>query len=156
MVGLLRVTLDTITREIFIDAPPPTVWSIVTEPGHMAGWFSDEAVVDLRPGGSMVLTWHGRGTYRGRIETVEPPRTFAFRWLLREGSDPAQDASTLVVMTLVPEGDGTTLRVTESGFAELPWPAEERAHYSSENGRGWIVELDELRAYVAQATGRTA
>ena len=150
------MTYETITREIVIDAPPEVVWPIVTEPSHMAGWFSDEVALDLHPGGAMLLTWHGHGTYRARVETVEPPRTFAFRWLLREGSDPAEGASTLVVMTLLPEGDGTTLRVTESGFAELPWPAEERARYSTENGRGWIVELDELRAYVARATGPAA
>jgi uncharacterized protein YndB with AHSA1/START domain len=148
------VVTDTISREISIDAPPATVWAIVTEPAHMAGWFSDEAVVDLRPGGSMLLTWHGHATYRARVETVEPPHTFAFRWLLREGSDPAEGASTLVVMTLAPEGDGTKLRVTESGFAKLPWPEKEQSRYSTENARGWIVELDELRAYAAKATGR--
>ena len=144
---------DTITREIGIDAPPEVVWGIVTEARHLAAWFSDEVAIDLRPGGAMVLTWHGHGTYRARVETVEPPHTFAFRWLRREGSEPVEGSSTLVVMTLVPEGAGTRLRVVESGFSDFAWPEHERARYADENAKGWIVELDELRTYAAQAIG---
>lgn len=137
---------DSITREIVIDAPPERVWAIVTEARHLAGWFSDEAEIDLRPGGAMLLTWHGHGSYRGRVETVEAPRRFAFRWLRREHAD----GSTLVVMTLSPEGESTRLRVVESGFAGLAWPEDERARHADENRVGWGVELDELRAYAAR------
>ncbi|MGN6170852.1 MAG: SRPBCC family protein [Solirubrobacteraceae bacterium] len=144
---------DTITREIDIDAPPDVVWAIVTEARHLANWFSDEAEIDLRPGGALLLTWRGHGVYRARVETVEPPRTFAFRWVLRDGEEPVQGGSTLVVMTLAPTGAGTRLRVVESGFSDLSWPEHERAHYAEQNATGWIKELDELRAYTAQATG---
>jgi uncharacterized protein YndB with AHSA1/START domain len=147
-----RLVPDTISREIDIDAPPAVVWPIVTEARHLSGWFSDEAEIDLRPGGAMLLTWHGHGTFRARVETVEPPHTFAFRWLRRENNEPVEGASTLVVITLTPVGAGTRLRVVESGFSELAWAEHERARYADENAKGWIVELDELRTYVAQAT----
>ena len=147
---------ETISREIDIDAPPHIVWAIVTEARHVAGWFSDEAEIDLRPGGAMLLTWHGQGSYRARVETVEPPHTFAFRWVLREGGEPVHGSSTLVVMTLTPEGAGTRLRVVESGFSDLAWPEHERARYADQNTKGWIVELDELRAYAARATAPRA
>jgi uncharacterized protein YndB with AHSA1/START domain len=140
------VVPDSITREIVIDAPPERVWAIVTEAQHLAGWFSDEAEIELRPGGAMLLTWHGHGSYRGRVETVEAPRRFAFRWLRREDAEGA----TLVVITLSPEGASTRLRVVESGFAGLAWPEDERARYADENRVGWGVELDELRAYAAR------
>ena len=43
------------------DAPPAVVvWSVVTEPGHLSGWFSDEVEIELRPGGVMLLTWPER------------------------------------------------------------------------------------------------
>ena len=84
--SVLAVVPDAIEREIVIDAPPSVVWVIVTEAQHVAGWFSDEAEIDLRTGGRMLLTWHGHGTYEGRVETVDPPRLFAFRWQTREGS----------------------------------------------------------------------
>ena len=148
----LCVALDVIEREIVIDAPPNVVWAIVTEARHLAGWFSDEAEIDLRPGGRMLLTWRGHGTYEGRVETVEPPRAFAFRWQTRDGGF-SETNSTLVVMTLEPEGEATRLRVVESGFAGLPWPDDARARYADENAKGWLVELDELRDYLARVAG---
>jgi len=147
------VVPDAITREIEIDAPVEVVWKIVTEARHLAGWFSDEALIDLRPGGKMLLTWHDHGLYRARVETVDPPRTFAFRWVLRDGEEPVAGGSTLVVMTLTPTNAGTRLTVVESGFSDLAWPEDERARYAGQNAGGWIRELDELRAYTAHATG---
>jgi uncharacterized protein YndB with AHSA1/START domain len=143
------VVPDAIEREIVIDAPPGVVWSIVTEAQHLAGWFSDEAELELRAGGRMLLTWHEHGVFEGRVETVDPPHVFAFRWQTRKGGF-SETNSTLVVMTLEPEGVGTRLRVVESGFAALPWTDEERENYAAENSRGWLAELDELREHVAR------
>ncbi len=149
---VITVLPDAITREIDIDAPRDVVWAIVTEAAHLAGWFSDEAEIDLREGGTMLLTWHGQGVYRARVETVEPPVTFAFRWVLRDGEEPVQGGSTLVVITLTATDTGTRLRVVESGFSELAWPERERARYAGQNAKGWITELHELRAYAARFT----
>jgi uncharacterized protein YndB with AHSA1/START domain len=147
--SLLAVVPDVIEREIVIEAPPRLVWRIVTEAQHLAGWFSDEAEIDLRSGGRMLLTWRDHGTYEGRVETVDPPRLFAFRWQTRE-CEFSETNSTLVVMTLEPEEAGTRLRVVESGFATLPRSDDARARYADENAKGWLTELDELRDYLAQ------
>jgi len=125
------------------------VWAIVTEPSHVGRWFSDEAEIDLRPGGDMLLTWHGHGSYLARVEAVEQPHRFAFRWLRREGGRPGEGTSTLVEFTLTPEGAGTRLRVVESGFQQLVWAEADKARYADENAQGWIRELDELRDYAA-------
>jgi uncharacterized protein YndB with AHSA1/START domain len=146
--SVLAVVPDAIEREIVIDAPPNVVWAIVTEAQHLAGWFNDEAELDLRSGGRMLLTWRGHGTYQGRVETVHPPHRFAFRWQTREGEF-SETNSTLVVMTLEADEAGTRLRVIESGFATLPWPDNARARYADENSKGWLTELDELRNYIA-------
>jgi uncharacterized protein YndB with AHSA1/START domain len=143
------VVPERISREVVIDAPPEKVWAIVTEPRHVARWFSDEAEIELRAGGAMLLTWHGHGVYRGRVEAVEPPRRFAFRWLRREDNEPGEGTSTFVEFLLEPEGDGTRLRVVESGFDRLNGAEEERARYAGENTEGWARELDQLRDYVA-------
>jgi uncharacterized protein YndB with AHSA1/START domain len=152
--SVVRVVPDAIEREILIDAPPNVVWAIVTDAQHLAGWFSDEAEIDLRPGGRMLLTWHGHGTYEGRIEAVDPPCLFAFRWQTREGEF-SEANSTLVAMTLEPEETGTRLRVTESGFTTLPWPDEQRARYAQDNAKGWLAELEELRDYGAKLVAVT-
>jgi uncharacterized protein YndB with AHSA1/START domain len=143
------VVPDAIEREIVIDAPPSVVWSIVTEAQHLAGWFSDEAEIDLIPGGRILLTWREHGTYEGRVETVEPPRQFAFRWQTRDGAFSEMN-STLVVMTLQAEDARTRLRVVESGFATLPWRDDARTRYAEENAQGWLTELGELRDYATR------
>jgi uncharacterized protein YndB with AHSA1/START domain len=147
--SVLAVVADAIEREIVIDAPPSVVWSIVTEAQHLAGWFSDEAEIDLRSGGRLLLTWHAHGTYEGRVETVDPPSEFAFRWQTREGEF-SETNSTLVTMTLDAEEARTRLRVVESGFATLRWPDVARDRYADENSKGWLTELGELRDYVTR------
>jgi uncharacterized protein YndB with AHSA1/START domain len=144
------VVPDRISTEVVIDAPPERVGAIVTEARHVARWFSDEATIDLRPGGAMLLTCHGHGTYRGRVDALDPPRRFAFRWLRRAGNEPGEGTSTLVEFILAPEGPGTRLRVVESGFHELAWDDEATARYAGENADGWVHELNQLRDY---ATG---
>lgn len=150
------MVVDSIEREIVIEAPLELVWSVVTEPEHVARWFSDEAEIDLRPGGDGLVTWHHEaGGYRVRIERVEPPHTFAYRWVRRPGVDPAEGNSTLVEFSLRADGGHTRLRVVESGFASLDWPEDERAGYQAENVRGWAQELEELRAYASEAVAAT-
>ena len=97
----------------------------------------------------MLMTWHGHGTYRGRVEAVEEPHRFAFRWLRRKG-DPGEGNSTLVEFTLALEGSGTRLRVIESGVQGLSWAEEDKARYAGENSAGWAHELDQLRDYAAR------
>ena len=138
---------DSITREIVIDAPPERVWAIVTEAQHLAGWFSDEAEIDLRPGGAMLLTWHGHGSYRARVETVEAPRTFAFRWLRREDAD-GLDAGGHDPQPGGRRRPGSAW--SRAASPDLAWPEDERARHADENRVGWGVELDELRAYAAR------
>ena len=140
---------DRISREVVIDAAPDRVWAIVTDPSHVARWFSDEAEIDLRPGGAMLLTWRGEGTYQGRVEAVDPPHRFAFRWMRRKDIEPGDGTSTLVEFVLTPEGAGTRLRVLESGFQRLAWPEEDKGRYAGENADGWVHELNQLRDYVA-------
>mgnify|MGYP003408106911 CR=1 FL=1 len=148
------MVVDSIEREIVIEAPVDVVWSIVTEPEHVARWFSDEAEIDLRAGGDARVTWHREaGAFRVRIETVDPPHTFAYRWVRRPGVEPVAGNSTLVVFSLRAEGEHTRLRVVESGFTSLNWPEDDKAGYQAENVRGWALELDELRAYAAEVVG---
>ncbi|HSE80957.1 MAG TPA: SRPBCC domain-containing protein [Gaiellaceae bacterium] len=140
---------DRIEREIFIDAPLETVWAIVTEPEHVGAWFSDSAEIELRPGGDTTLTWEEYGSVRARVEKVEPPTSFSFRWARPVGAEPRAGNSTLVELSLSAEGEGTRLRVVESGFRELERSEEEKAKYAGENERGWEHELGELREYAS-------
>jgi len=142
---------DRIERETVIQAPVERVWELITEPEHVGRWFGDAgATIDLRPAGEMVIRWADHGTTRGRVVTVEPHTRFSYRWApFRNpgGEEPVPGNSTLVELTLAPEGDGTRLRVAESGFASLAASEEQRVENHA--GNTWRSELDELREYAA-------
>src|SRR5688572_4099280 len=95
---------EQIEREIVIDAPLEVVWGIVTEPEHVGSWFGDGAEIDLRPGGEAILSWEKYGSFRARVEKVEPPHSFSFRWARPAGVEPRAGNSTLVEFTLSAEG----------------------------------------------------
>jgi uncharacterized protein YndB with AHSA1/START domain len=139
-----------IEREILIDAPVEVVWAVVTEPEHISGWFSDSVELDLRPGGTALLHWNGRGTVHGRVERVQPPHFFCFRWVVNPGADVAEGSATLVEFSLSAEGDSTRLTVVESGFADLAGPDDEKQRHFDGHRRGWELELGELVEYLAQ------
>ena len=62
---------ERIEREIVIEAPIDVVWAVLTEPEHVAGWFSDLAEIDLRPGGEATFDWREHGPARAWVERVE-------------------------------------------------------------------------------------
>jgi uncharacterized protein YndB with AHSA1/START domain len=147
---------ERIEREIVIEAPIDVVWAVLTEPEHVAGWFSHSAEIDLRSGGDATFTWREHGSALAWVERVEPPLFFAFRWVRPVGQEQRKDSSTLVEFTLVDEGERTRLRVVESGFRELDWSEDAKARYADENTRGWQLELAELRDYVSDQVGPAA
>jgi uncharacterized protein YndB with AHSA1/START domain len=135
---------DQIEREVVIDAPIERVWALITDAEHVGTWFSEAgAEIDLRSGGAMRLTWEEHGSIEARIERVEPERLFAFRWPLF-GEALAEGNSTLVEFSLTPEGDGTRVKVVESGFTELAVSEDQQRRHVQENTEGWKGELGHL------------
>jgi uncharacterized protein YndB with AHSA1/START domain len=143
---------DRIERDVLIAAPVERVWELITTAEHLGRWFADAgAEIDLRPGGAMSLTWQRQGTVHGRVETVEPPHRFAYRWV--HTSDAPEEASpansTLTEFTLAAEGGGTRVSVVESGFAALDLDVAARAELFASHARGWAIELGELADHAA-------
>jgi uncharacterized protein YndB with AHSA1/START domain len=150
------LTADSIEREITIAAPMERVWAVLTEPAHVGEWFGQgkPTDIDLRPGGVMVLDHGEYGTFPTTIVTVDPPRTFSYRWASAyPGEEATEDNSTLVEFTLANDGDGTRLRMVETGFATLTIPATRlsTAGYDSHSA-GWTEVLEKLRRYTEQTT----
>ncbi len=145
---------DLIERDVLIEAPVEVVWRIVTEPEGMNAWFSDTARLDLRPGGDGVLSFgHEAGSAMDvniRVEAVEPPHRFAFRWSHPDGAEPRPGNSALVEFTLTAEGRHTRLRVVESGLAAMDWPQEQKAAYLDDHAKGWEHHFHRMLDHVAQ------
>lgn len=141
---------DSVEREVLINAPIEVVWSIVTDPEHIGNWFCDSAEVDLRPGGDLVLRWDQLGSTVATVERVERPDAFAFRWVSPEPDrdpDAREGHFTRVEFLLRPQGEGTLLRVVESGFADLVGTDEQNAEFAARHAGGWGSFLDKLDAY---------
>jgi uncharacterized protein YndB with AHSA1/START domain len=150
------VAEDRIEREITIAAPVERVWAVLTEPEHVGKWFGQgpPARIDLRPGGTMQLDHGEYGLFPTRIEKADPPHYFAYRWASGyPGEEATEDNATLVEFTLTGDGDGTLLRVVESGFATVEVPEERRAGASYEShSAGWTEKLAEVREYAERLT----
>lgn len=136
-----------IEREVVIEAPVDVVWRMVTEPEHIARWFSDAAELDAR-GGAGSLSWKEYGTVHLRVEKVDAPRLFSFRWVYPEGAEPRRGNSILVEFTLSSEGGGTRLRVAETGLEASDWTDEAKATYVDDHRRGWQQHFGDLVSYV--------
>ena len=133
--------VDSIEREIVIAAPVERVWEIVTEPEHMGRWFGDAGAE--RDGDVIKMSWKEHGTAELRVVRSEPPKVFAYRW----DANDAGIGDTLVEFTFTPEGDGTRLKVVESGWESLPTTPEEQERLRAGNVRGWRHELGDLERY---------
>jgi uncharacterized protein YndB with AHSA1/START domain len=144
-------SINRIEREVTIEAPPERVWDLLTEAEHVGTWFSDGgAEIDLTPGGEMTLRWVEHGTYRARVERVDPPRFFSYRGAISPEAEPDESNSTLVEFSLAPEGNGTRVRVVESGFDRLDLSDEERRAHLDGNREGWRIEFGHLADYAAK------
>src|SRR5512146_3323008 len=119
--------LGTIEREIYVGAAPEIVFEVVSSPDHVAGWWPDQARYEPVPGATGEIVFGdpeaGGGVVSLSVVEVEPPHTFAFRWTHPAGQSAAAGNSLLVTFVLTPSGDGTLLRMTETGFRELGWEA---------------------------------
>jgi len=137
---------DRIERTVELAHPPAAVWAALTTAEGLAGWFGNEAAIDLRPGGAAWMRWTGEGfTANMRVERVEEPRVFGFTWHIY-GLPDDDPRRTYVEFTLEPVGSGTRLTVVESGFAQLPADVYEAA--IDGNTKGWASELGELVSYL--------
>jgi uncharacterized protein YndB with AHSA1/START domain len=132
---------DRIERTVTLARAPGEVWQALTTSEGLSAWFGERASIDLRPGGAATMTFAGGMTVDMRIERVEEPTVFAYTWRLPDlpEDDPRR---TYVEFTLQPAGDGTQLRVVETGFAQLPLDTR-RETYDS-HSEGWTRELAEL------------
>jgi uncharacterized protein YndB with AHSA1/START domain len=142
-----------IEREIHVDASPELVFEVVSRPEHIREWWSDEADLDPTPGAVGEIVFGDRAT--GNVEAltvvaVEPPRLFSFRWVYDEGQSPTPDNSMLVTFELIEAGEGTTVRMTETGFRERGWEIAQFEAAYQEHVEGWDFFIPRLRDYVAR------
>ena len=144
-----------IEREIYVDAPPETVFDVVSSPEHIRDWWSAETEVEAVPGSNGELTWRDEAS--GRVDVVPitvvdtaPPRRFSFRWTHEPGEVASATNSMLVTFELSPSGAGTTLRLTETGFRERGWEIAVLEEAYNDHVQGWDFYLPRIADVAAR------
>lgn len=136
-----------------VNARPETVFAFFTDPERYARWQGTAARLEPRPGGRYEVDFIGSSGVRGEFVVVEPPHRIVFTWgweidrsrypdvELPPGIEEVAPASTSVEVTLIPDGDGTLVRLRHSG---LPTVDAEAIH-----GSRWPGYLERLTTAVA-------
>jgi uncharacterized protein YndB with AHSA1/START domain len=136
---------DRIERIVELPHSPGEVWDALTTEEGLKSWFGHEVMIDLHPGGTSQMRWTDGFVVDMRVERVDEPKVFGFTWQIF--GLPKEDLRrTYVEFTLEPVGAGTTLRVVETGFAQLSGEAYREGFEA--HTKGWAQELGELVDYL--------
>ncbi len=156
---------DRIEQHILLRAPLERVWHALTDAGAFGAWFGmalDGPFVAGRPDtGTIQPTQvdaevarlqepHAGAPFTLYVERIEPMRVFAWRWhpeAIEPGMDGDKEPTTLVTFELEPVAEGIMLRLTESGFDQLP--AARRDAARRDNAGGWAMQMGNIEKYVA-------
>jgi uncharacterized protein YndB with AHSA1/START domain len=105
-----------IVREVHIAATPEEVFPYFTDAEKMVVWKAFSAELDARPGGGFRIDVTGGGDVaRGSYLTIDPPHRVVFSWGWDGDDDSFPAGSTVVEVTLEPDGEGTRLRLVHRG-----------------------------------------
>jgi uncharacterized protein YndB with AHSA1/START domain len=122
------------TCEVRIDASPETVFEYFVDPEKLCRWMGMSAELEARPGGRFDVEVTPRFHATGEYTEVDPPRSVAFTWGWPDS--PVAPGSSLVRITLTPDGDATLVRLEHSGL-----PDEEQV---ASHKTGWVHYLERL------------
>lgn len=131
-----------IEHEVWAAAAAERVFGLLTDPAGHVRWMGRRAQLDPRPGGAFRLDMFdvpGDHVISGVVLEIDPPRRLAWSWGWEDSVVLPPGRST-VEMTLVPEADGTRIRVRHQGL-----PAEE----VDASARGWAHYLARLAVVAA-------
>lgn len=135
----------TLVIDRVLNATPDRVFAAWTDTAQLAQWYGPEGMTcevfenDVTPGGRYALVMRSQeGEYHlsGAYEEIDPPNRLVMTWKWK-----TSDETTRVIIELRPEGDGTHLRLTHTGFAE---PEQASSH-----NQGWTSSLNDLERYLA-------
>jgi uncharacterized protein YndB with AHSA1/START domain len=122
-------------REVRVAARPETVFPFFTDPAKMTLWKGVEADLDPRPGGIYRVDVTGRDVVRGQYVEVVPNRRVGFTWGWERSGSPLPPGASTVEVDLIPDGDGTIVRLTHRDL-----PAGETGAFAA----GWEHFLPRL------------
>ena len=107
---------DAVEVEVRIAAKPETVFGFFIDPDKMARWKGIGAMLEPRPGGVYRVNINGRDIALGRYMEVVPHSRVVFSWGWEGQESPVPPGSSTVEVSLIPDGDGTIVRLRHLGL----------------------------------------
>jgi uncharacterized protein YndB with AHSA1/START domain len=98
-----------------VSVPPAEVFSYFTDSDRWTAWQGTEAEIELIPGGVWRVNVTGDGFASGHVVEVVENERVVFTWGWEQGP-PVPPGSTTVAIELLPDGDGTLIRLTHSNL----------------------------------------
>ena len=144
---------DRIEKTVDIKAPVSRVWKALTDHEEFGTWFRVRIEGPFVPGqvsrGHITYPGYEHIRWEAVIQKMEPERLFSFLWhpyAVDAAVDYSGEPHTLVEFHLEKAGDGTLLRVTESGFDKLPAGRRDEAFRMNEGG--WTEQMKNIEQHV--------
>lgn len=157
---------DRIEKKILLRAPRERVWRAVSEAAQFGHWFGVAFDAPFTEGarltGKIVPTkvdaevakmqepYTGKA-FEWTVERIEPMSRISFRWhpyAVEEGVDYSKEPATLIEFELVEAAGEILLKISESGFDQIP--LARRANAFTANERGWELQTRLIEKYLAQ------
>lgn len=151
---------DRIVKRTVLHASLERVWNAIADARQFGTWFGMDVDGAFSAGTTLrasisptkvdaevakLQELHAGTEFTLRVERVEPMRLFSFHW----SQHGEENIATLVTFEVEPEGAGTKLTITESGFDAIP--LERRAKQFAGSEAGWEHQLRLIAKYLALA-----
>jgi len=144
---------DRIQKQIDLQAPKSRVWRALTDAKEFGQWFrvhlEGRFVVGKTTAGNITYPGYEHLRFEVLVERMDAEHYFAFRWhpaAIDPKVDYSKEPTTLVEFHLEGHGEGTRLRISESGFDKIP--PERRDEAFRMNDGGWTVQAENIRKHV--------
>jgi uncharacterized protein YndB with AHSA1/START domain len=152
----------TLTFSRWVGHPPKDVWSAITDPKQLQGWYMTRALITNGRGGSIdFISGPSHFHATGRILRWDPPNLFEHEWRVDPRPELPSGEESVVRWELAPDRDGTRItlthqrltRRTATGFAPGVHAFLDRlaAQLDGEPIPDWTGRVEAVRKYYPSA-----
>jgi|ERR1700733_14574493 uncharacterized protein YndB with AHSA1/START domain len=159
------MSTDRIEKQILLRATRERVWRAVSDAKEFGTWFGvafdGPFAAGTRVTGRIVPTTvdaevakmqepYAGKAYDWTVERIEPMQKITFRWhpyAVEEGVDYSKEPTTLIEFELVGAPGGILLKISESGFDQIPLARRAKAFRANEGG--WQMQTRLIEKYLA-------
>jgi uncharacterized protein YndB with AHSA1/START domain len=146
---------DRIEKQIELKAPVSRVWRAITDYREFGEWFRVKLDGPFAPGqvsrGRMTFPGYEHLQWEAVVVRMDAETLFSFTWhpyAIDPNVDYSKEPPTLVEFRLEKTANGSLLRLTESGFENVP--ADRRLEAFRMNDGGWTEQMKNIESHVAR------